>query len=120
MEEWKIAVQAEMIQQLEKDKKWAVIVEAPKYEENEVSDASGKLKKTKLCIPVKISDGRLADYYPNQTSARLIATKLQTDLAIESMKKWVGYTIYWDDSIKMNIGGNVKNILYVTDVKLIA
>jgi len=118
--EWSIAIEGASVFALPEAKRWAKIVEpSPSYEIDEGATNPEKTKP-KLIINVIDSLGRKAQYYPNRTSARFIASKLQTDLTNESMKKWVGQTIYWGKILDMMIAGQTKKVLYVTDVKLIA
>jgi len=117
-EQWSIAITGEEIFAMPEDKRYARIVEpSPVYAKDE---QGGDSHKPKVIVNVELSDGRRAQYYPNRTSARVIARKLKTDLSEEGMKKWVGQTIYWDNIADMTIAGQQKKVLYVSDVKLIA
>src|SRR3990167_8129328 len=117
--EWLIAVTADLVVDLKEADRWAKILEpAPCYEKDESAPNADK-NKIKLIMNVELSDKRKAQYYPNRTVARFIATKLKTDLSTEGMKKWIGNTIYWGKIIEQNVMGNMKKCLYVTDVKLI-
>ncbi len=118
-EEWSIAVEGAAIAKLPEEQRLAKIIEpAPEYKVDK--DATNPEKtKTKLIMMVELHDGKKAQYYPNRTSARKIASVLNTDLARESMKGWVGQTIIWGKILKQNVMGQEKDVLYVTDVKLI-
>ena len=113
---YKLAVEGEAIAELPEDERFADIVEEPKYmQKTSLSDPEKKIEK--LIMNVKITGKNLAEYFPNLTSARLIANKLKTGLEEEDLKKWVGNRIFWGKIAEQNVGGNIKKVLYVTDVK---
>jgi hypothetical protein len=115
--EWNIAVEGAAIFALPENQRFAKIVTpAPEYKVDEGSTNPDK-SKTKLIMCVELSDGRKADYYPNRTSARKIASILRTDLTNEGMKKWIGKVIVWGKILDMLVGGQEKKVLYVTEVK---
>ena len=115
-EQWNIAVEGAAISALPEKARFAKIVEpVPEYKTDEGGTNPEKLK-VKLIMTVELSDGRKADYYPNRTSARKIASILKTDLTPEGMKKWIGKYIVWGQIMDMKIGGQDKKVLYVTEV----
>ena len=116
-EEWNIAVEGAAIDALPQDQRFAKIVEpAPEYKTDEGATNSDKVK-VKLIMTVELSDGRKADYYPNRTSARKIASLLKTDLTTKGMKAWVGKVIVWGKIMDMMVGGQDKKVLYITEVR---
>ena len=118
--EWSIAVEGAIIAQLPESDRWGRIIEpAPEYRIDQ--DATNPEKqKVKLMLKVELKDGKKCDYYPNRTSARQISKILNTDLTSEAMKSWVGKTVFWGKIVEQNVMGQLKKVLYVTDVKLIA
>ena len=115
--EWKIAVEGAAISAMPEEKRFAKIMEPfPEYKIDEQATNPEK-QKPKLIMCVELSDGRKADYYPNRTSARRIASVLKTDLSVEGMKKWIGKYIFWGTILDQNVMGQVKKVLYVTEVK---
>ncbi len=118
-EEWSIAVEGAAIAALPEDQRLAkIIMPAPEYK-IDAGLTNPEKTKTKLIMSVELPDGKHAQYYPNRTSARKIASILNTDLSKEGMKSWVGQTIYWGKILDQNVMGQEKKVLYVTDVKLI-
>jgi len=79
-DEWNIAVEGAAIFALPEEARFATIIEpAPEYKVDE-GGTNPEKSKVKLMMCVELSDGRKADYYPNRTSARKIASILKTDL----------------------------------------
>ena len=116
-DEWSIAVEGAQIAAMPEKDRWAIIREpAPEYLKDEGATNPEK-NRIKLIAHVELADGRKADYYMNRTSARAIAGILKTDLSAEGMKSWVSYKIFWGNISDQNVGGNMKKVLYVTDVK---
>lgn len=116
-EGWNIAVEGAAIAALPEDQRFAKIVEpAPEYKIDE-GGTNPEKTKVKLIMTVELADGRKADYYPNRTSARRIASVLKTDLTSEGMKKWLGKVIVWGRVMDQMVGGNEKKVLYITEVK---
>ena len=114
---WNIAVEGAAIFAMPEKDRFAKIVEpAPSYRVDE-GGTNPEKSKVKLMMAVQLSDGRTADYYPNRTSARKIASLLKTDLTDIGMKKWVGKIIIWGKILDMLVGGQEKKVLYVTDVR---
>ncbi len=114
---WNIAVEGAAIAALPEAQRFAKIVEpSPAYKIDEGSTNPEK-SKVKLIMTVELFDGRKADYYPNRTSARKIASILKTDLTDAGMKAWVGKVITWGKILDQMVGGQEKKVLYVTDVK---
>src|SRR3990167_7632768 len=118
LNEWAIAVDGDIIFAMPEDKRNAVIVDEPRYIAIE-GDVTGKKYNSALTMNVKLTDGRIAEYKQNQTSARKIAKILNTDLSVEGLKTWKGHTIYWGQIADMMIQGKLKKVLYVTDARLI-
>ena len=115
-EEWNIAVEGAAINALPKEQRYARIVEpAPAYKQDE-GGTNPEKQKVKLIMCVELADGRKADYYPNRTSARKVASILKTDLAEESLKKWIGKYLVWGNISDQMVGGVPKKVLYITDV----
>lgn len=115
-EGWNIAVEGAAIYAMPQEQRYAKIVEpAPVYKVDE-GGTNPEKSKVKLIMTVELADGRKADYYPNRTSARKIASVLKTDLKDTSMKKWLGKYIIWEKIMDMVVGGVDKKVLYVTDV----
>jgi len=115
-EGWNIAVEGAAIYAMPEKARFATIVEPfPEYRVDE-GGTNPEKAKTKLIMTVLLSDGRKADYYPNRTSARKIASVLKTDLEAESMKTWAGKVIVWGKIMDMMVGGQEKKVLYITDV----
>ena len=103
-EGWNIAVEGAAIEAMPAKARFAKIVEpAPTYRIDEGATNSEKTK-VKLIMTVELSDGRKADYYPNRTSARKIASILKTDLEPASMKTWLGKVIVWGKIMDMMVG----------------
>jgi len=118
-EEWNIAVEGGAIAKLPEEQRRAIIIEpAPEYR-IDAGSTNPEKNKTKLIITVQLPDGRKAQYYPNRTSARKIASLLDTDLSKEGMMKWLKHTIFWGKILDQNVMGQEKKVLYVTDAKLI-
>lgn len=116
-EEWSIAVDGAQISAMDEDKRYGTIVTpAPEYKKDEQAP-NAERQKIKLIAKVRLSDGRIADYYMNRTSARFIAAQLQTDLSAEGMKAWVGAMIFWGKILDQMIGGQPKKVLYVDKVE---
>ena len=114
---WNIAVEGAAIAALPEDQRHAKIVEPnPEYKQDEGGTNPDKTK-VKLIMVVELADGRKADYYPNRTSARKIASILKTDLTTEGMKAWIGKVIVWGKIMDQMIGGQEKKVLYVTEVR---
>lgn len=117
MDGWNIAVEGGAIFALPPEQRWAKVVEpAPEYRVDE-GGTNPEKSKIKLIMCVELADGRKADYYPNRTSARKIASILKTDLTSEGMKKWIGKVIVWGKILDQMVGGQEKKVLYVTDAK---
>ena len=115
-EGWNIAVEGAAIDAMPAEQRYAKIVEpAPAYKVDE-GGTNPEKSKVKMIMTVELADGRKADYYPNRTSARKIASILKTDLEGGSMKAWVGKVIVWGKIMDMVVGGVDKKVLYVTDV----
>lgn len=115
-DEWNIAVEGSAIAALPEKARFAKIIEpVPVYKVDE-GGTNPEKSKVKLIMTVELQDGRKADYYPNRTSARKIASILKTDLTSEGMKKWINKFIVWGQIMDMKIGGQDKKVLYVTDV----
>ena len=113
---WNIAVEGAAINAMPEEQRYAKIVEpAPVYKVDEGGTNPDK-SKIKLIMTVELADGRTADYYPNRTSARKIASILKTDLTDKAMKTWIGKFIIWGKIMDMVVGGVDKKVLYVTDV----
>ena len=116
-EGWNIAVEGAAIAALPEAERIAKIIEpAPIYKVDEGGTNPDKTK-VKLIMCVELVDGRKADYYPNRTSARKIASILKTDLTEEGMKKWMGKIIVWGKILDQMVGGQDKKVLYVTEVR---
>lgn len=116
-EGWNIAVEGAAIAAMPEKARFAKIVEpVPEYRVDEGSTNPEK-SKVKLIMCVELSDGRKADYYPNRTSARKIASILKTDLEAKSMATWIGKIIVWGKIMDMMVGGQEKKVLYVTEVR---
>lgn len=116
-EEWSIAVEGAAIFELPENQRFGKIIEpAPKYQ-IDAGLTNPEKTKTKLIMMVELHDGKHAQYYPNRTSARKIASILKTDMTSEGMKKWVGQTIFWGKILDQNVMGQEKKVLYVTEVK---
>lgn len=115
--EWKIAVEGMQIAMMPDGERWADIIEpAPEYKQD--SDApNAEKQKIKLIVTAKLSDGRIADYYMNRTSARKVAGILGTDLSKEGMKIWTGKRIFWGKILDQMVAGQEKKVLYVTKVE---
>ena len=115
-EGWNIAVEGAAINAMPEKDRFAKIVEPiPEYKVDE-GGTNPEKAKVKLIMCVELSDGRKADYYPNRTSARKIASVLKTDLEPKSMAKWLGKYIVWGKIMDMMVGGQEKKVLYITDV----
>lgn len=113
---WNIAVEGAAIQAMPEKARFAKIIEpVPEYRVDE-GGTNPEKSKEKLIMCVELHDGRKADYYPNRTSARKIASILKTDLTPESMATWLGKFIVWGKIMDMVVGGVDKKVLYVTDV----
>lgn len=114
---WNIAVEGGAIAALPTEQRWAKIVEpSPEYRVDE-GGTNPEKSKIKLIMCVELADGRKADYYPNRTSARKIASILKTDLTSEGMKKWLGKVIIWGKILDQMVGGQEKKVLYVTEAR---
>ena len=114
--EWNIAVEGAAIAELPAEQRYAKILEpAPEYTTDEGGTNPDK-QRVKLIMNVELADGRKADYYPNRTSARRIASVLKTDLSSEGMKSWVGKYLVWGKIMDQMVGGQDKKVLYITDV----
>ena len=114
---WNIAVEGASIFALPAEQRFAKVIEpSPEYKVDE-GGTNPEKSKIKLIMCVELFDGRKADYYPNRTSARKIASILKTDLTSEGMKKWIGKIIVWGKVMDQMVGGQEKKVLYVTEVK---
>jgi len=114
---WNIAVEGAAIFALPENQRFAKVVEpCPEYRVDE-GGTNPEKSKIKLIMCVELFDGRKADYYPNRTSARRIASILKTDLTSEGMKKWIGKIIVWGKIMDQMVGGQEKKVLYVTEVR---
>jgi len=114
---WNIAIEGAAVFAMPESARFAKVVEpCPEYRVDE-GGTNPEKSKIKLIMCVELSDGRKADYYPNRTSARKIASILKTDLTSEGMKKWIGKIIVWGKIMDMMIGGQEKKVLYVTEVR---
>jgi len=111
---YKLAVEGAAIKALPHEEHWfEIIAPAPRYEQ--VPDLSDPdKKKEKLIMNVKIKGNMTAEYYPNLTSARFMANRNGTGLEIDDLKKWIGSKFMWGSIVKQNVGGNMKDVLYVT------
>lgn len=116
--EWTVAVEGENVFNLPEEQRWAEIISPPPYYiVDDKGTPEAKTPKTKLILTVKMASGMKADYFINRTSARYIASKLNTDLSVEQMAKWVGKTLVWGKVIEQNVFGEIKKVIYVTEVK---
>jgi hypothetical protein len=114
---WNIAVEGAAIAALPEEQRFAKIVEpAPEYRVDE-GGTNPEKSKVKLIMCVELFDGRKADYYPNRTSARKVASILKTDLTSEGMKQWLGKIIVWGKILDQMVGGQEKKVLYITNVR---
>lgn len=106
-----LAVTGELVMRMPESERWFEIIEEPIYENIPTpQDPEGK-KKQKLSVPVRLSNGSRAMYYPNKTSGNRIATiSMSTD-----MTKWVGQKFLWGTIVKQNVAGQMKDIIYVTE-----
>lgn len=106
-----LKVEGAMIAKFSADKRYATIVALPRYEDvPDFNDATKK--KRKLIVQVELSNGSRADYYPNNTSSKVIANICGTDF-----NTWLGVRITWTIN-QQKVGQNMKDVLYVTDVIL--
>jgi hypothetical protein len=106
-----LAVQGEMIDKMPEGTRWAkIIAPAPEYENTPTKEEPDK-KKVK--IHVELSNGSKAVYYPNMTSARKIAASISTD-----MTKWINAVIVWVKIRDMDVAGQEKKVLFVTEVRI--
>jgi len=107
-----LAVEGAAIFAMPEEMRHCIIVEPePRYIEIPSLDDPTKIKE-KLVMQVKLSNGASAEYYPNKTSARVIANHCGTD-----MKEWIGKTITWGRIMDQVVGGVDKKVLYITEVK---
>lgn len=105
-----LKVDAEAISKLPDNLRYADIVGYPVY--NNVKDLSDPNKMIeKLVIPVKLSDGSLAKYYPNGSSAQFLASRLGTKFS-----RWIGQRMTWGKILDQNVRGTMRKVLYITDV----
>jgi len=107
-----LAVEGAVIAAMPTVKRWSRIIKpAPNYEI--VKDLDDPTKKVeKLIMNVRLSNGSPAKYFPNMTSARLVANELGTDF-----EKWVDKIIIWGRIADQNVKGQAKKVLYITEVK---
>jgi hypothetical protein len=105
-----LAVQGDMIAAMSELERWAEIISPiPEYKDVPSLQDPTKVKR-KLIMNVKLSNGSIAEYYPNQTSARFIAARKGT-----TMENWIGITIYWK-CLKQIVAGQEKDVLYVNKI----
>lgn len=107
-----LAVEGQAIFEMPESMRWAEIVDPePRYEEIPSLQTPGETKE-KLIMNVRLSNGSLAEYYPNKTSARFIASRLGTN-----MKNWKGNIIVWGSILDQNVAGQKKKVLYVNEIR---
>ena len=64
-------------------------------------------EQQKLIVPVKLSDGKVKDWIPNETSKRKLVLKYGPDT-----DKWIDKTEEFD-VLKQNVRGEVKDVIYL-------
>ncbi len=113
---FKLAVEGEAINAMPEEERFADIIEpAPVYiMQPDLKDPRKEIEK--LLVTVKIKGKNIAEYFPHKTSARFIANRIGTGLEEEDMKKWVGYRIVWGTILDKDVFGQMKKVLYVTEV----
>lgn len=103
-------VEASAIAAMPVDRRFAVILAAPVYEQ--LPDFKDKEKtQRKLVIQVELSNGSKARYIPNKKSADFIAGRVGTDFLL-----WISKKITWE-AVKQSVAGNMKDCLYVVKVE---
>lgn len=106
-----LAVQGDQIAMMGEKERWAEIIgPEPRYEQVPSLQDPTKTKE-KLIMHVRLSNGSVAEYYPNKTSARFIGARKGTEMA-----DWIGTTIFWK-ILKQIVGGQEKDVLYINALK---
>ena len=106
-----LAVEGQAIFEMPESMRWCEIINPePRYEEIPSLQTPGEMKE-KLIVNVKLANGSMAEYYPNKTSARFIASRIGTN-----MSEWKGHVIVWGSILDQNVAGQKKKVLYVTQV----
>jgi len=80
------------------------IAAGARYEE--VRQADGKLKQV-LVVPVRLSNGKVKDWIPNETTKKKLLSKYGNDT-----DKWVGKKETFI-VMKQNVRGELKDVLYL-------
>ena len=93
-----LAVTGELIVSMPEKERWFLILDKPSYEEiQSYNDPEKTIEK--LFIPIRLSDGRTAQYYPNKRSHRAMA-RLTKDT---EMDNWVGKKFVWGKILKQTL-----------------
>lgn len=87
------------------------VVEIAKTPYYETFKEEGQADKKKPCLPVKLADGNILNWYPNKASLKLLASWYGFE-----MDDWVG-TGFCLEAIKQNIAGNMKQVIYIDEEK---
>ncbi|HUX62093.1 MAG TPA: hypothetical protein VMV32_12335 [Ignavibacteriaceae bacterium] len=82
------------------------IAKASRFEE--LPQADGKTKNV-LIVPIMLSNKKVKDWIPNETTKRKLVLKFGDDA-----DKWIGKTAELE-IVKQNVRGEMKDVLYLKD-----
>ena len=81
-----------------------IIAKDSRYENMRQKDGS---EKENLITPVKLSNGEIKDWIPNETSKRKLVIAFGPDTL-----KWIGHGGEFD-VVKQNVRGEIKDVIYL-------
>lgn len=97
-------IRGEFIAALPEAERWFELIADPEYEKKEGY-------KDKIVMQVKLSDDTIGLFYPNTTSANVMANLNKTT----DMTKWKNKKYYFGYVHKRNIAGVMKEVVFITD-----